>query len=172
MRVFAHERILRKRKTVLMESRDFNIDASRSRWIVFDEDAEAYRYSVVPDWYDAEAMNMADVSGEVIGQRVIAYAGQAGNSVGSPVGSSPDSGNGLPGFLFCGDDGDSLWFWPESEDMAFRFESETAGRLRSELSEEVSRLVNQGALVFCYKNDVSGESSGLLVFPGLDEQAA
>ncbi len=154
-----------------METRDLDPTSEDSRWIVFDEDADAYRYSVVPDWYDAEAMRAADVSGEIVGQRVVAYAGGVDSSPAARAGSV-STDNGVPGFLFCGDDGDSLWFWPESDEMAFRFEPETAGSLRKELGEEVSRLVSQGALVFCYKTETSGQADELLVFPGRNDVAA
>lgn len=138
-------------------------------------DLDASRYSVVSEWYDADQMSVADLSDEIVGQRVLAFAGASDRVEHySPSAVSFSSTlTGSPGFLFSGDDGDSLWFWPESEDIAFRFEPESGNLLRRQLSENISRLVSQGALVFCRKVDSVEQDDLVFEFPALqDEKAA
>ncbi len=165
----AHEQALAERKTVRMTSRHSGPDASGSDHT---EDSRDIRYSVVSDWYDADRMGAADVSGELAGQRVVALPDSPGEVIAYSPGLPIARSAGTPGFLFTGDDGDSLWFWPESEEIAFRFEPESGRRLRRSLSEAVNRLVSQGALVFCTRVEANGASEAEFEFPILEERAA
>lgn len=137
-------------------------------------DVDLPRYSVVSDWYDADHMAVADLSNEIVGQRVFAFTDDAQRvEPYSPIpGKSVTADFGVPGFIFSGDDGDSLWFWPELEDMAFRFEPETGNRVRQELSEGISRLVSQGALVYCRKVDLGGDTDPVFEFLTSEAEAA
>lgn len=172
MRVCAHERTGRKSKTVLMDSRELRAKSEWPDLSIAGDATENYRYSVVSDWYDADGMEFADISDEVAGQRVVVFAGPTDHVMQYSPAAVRGTGAGVPGFIFNGDDGDSLWFWPESEDIALRFEPETAKLLRRELSESVIRLVSQGALVFCRKIDNAAQGDVLFEFPALEENAA
>lgn len=150
-----------------MNSPDYGFD------YVDTDDSQESRYSVVSEWYDAGTMGIADLTDELAGQRVIAFAGDDYAESYSPaVGLAYGADTGVTGFLFNGDDGDSLWFWPESEDIAFRFAPETGNLLRRELSENISRLLSQGALVFCQKVDLAESGDTVFEFPVLQQKAA
>lgn len=172
--VCAHEPDAMKRKTVLMNFNEFRSESRQTGSSTANQAPDSVRYSVVSEWVDAERMTSADLSDEIAGQRVVAWADET-NRVERYSSSAVDSGgvsSGVPGFLFSGDDGDSLWFWPVSEDIAFRFEPQAGSQLRRELSENVSSLVNQGALVYCLKIDTSQQGDLLFEFPASDQNAA
>lgn len=129
---------------------------------------------VVSEWRDAVTLAEADLSGEIAGQKVVPLVdGSEQCAVFEPVVKELlRSYRGTPGFLLNGDDGDSLWFWPEGEPVAFRFEQESSNRLRRMLAESVSRLVSQGALVFCYQERESKSGDPIFHFPELGLRAA
>lgn len=138
------------------------------------EQSGSDRVEVISEWRDGTTSRMADLTGEVAGQKVIPLIGHEGQAalfepgVSELLASSP----GTPGFLFIGDDGDSLWFWPDGEPVAFRFEPEAAGRLRGMLVVSVSRLLSQGALVFCYEERDLASGDPVFHFPELSLRAA
>lgn len=130
----------------------------------------------VSQWFDASTNMEADLSREVAGKKVVSFASQGLDGavmyepgIDGPAG--PVAGR-TPGFLFTGDDGDSLWFWPEGETVAFRFEPGSADALRGALSEHVHRLVCQGALVFCYEERLSDNGDPVFRFPELGLRSA
>ncbi len=155
-----------------MNSRDFRTDPGQPDDVASNHGKETLRYSVVADWYDAVLMDVADLSGEIAGRRVVAFADDAQQVIDYAPGDMQASLPGTAGFLFSGDDGDSLWFWPESEEIAFRFEPETGRVLRQSLSEGISRLVNQGALVFCHKVESATQGELPIKFPDFKQNAA
>lgn len=170
LRAYAHEHGDRGRKTVLMNDR-----AHRPKF-----EAEEARYSVVADWFDGCRMEPADLSDEIVGRRVIAGYGDApGGRLPGPWRTRmqpelmPASGRRpSPGVLFLGDDGDSLWFWPDEAEIAFRFDPSTVDRVRRSLDENVSRLVSQGALVSCRWIEDASDGGAVLEFPAAVADAA
>lgn len=137
-------------------------------------DRESESAGIVSEWRDAATFIEADLSGELAGQKVVPFIGQPEHAVAFDLAIRELTGScpGTPGFLFYGDDGDSLWFWPEGEPVAFRFELEAESRLRSALVESVDRLVSQGALVFCYEEREPASGDPVFHFPELGLRAA
>lgn len=130
--------------------------------------------SVVVDWRDAGDHAPADLSGELAGQMVVPFDGVPGGVI--PF--SPDVADltsyfaGQAGFLFFGDDGDSLWFWPVDSQLSFRLDKAAERSLRQALSEPVDSLLSQGALVFCYCEPGGVDGETVFHFPHLGVNAA
>lgn len=161
----AHEIEHHRRNTLVMSSRHTRTESTT---------AADVSSSFVSEWRDAATLMAADLSGEVAGQRIVPLIGHSEQSVvvDASIERQLGSLSGTPGFLFNGDDGDSLWFWPEDGPVAFRFEPGATNRLRSVLAESVSRLVSQGALVFCYEERDSVHGDPVFHFPELELRAA
>jgi hypothetical protein len=138
------------------------------------EQAGSDRVEVISEWCDGTTLSTADLTGELAGKKVIPLIGHDGQAalfeqgVSELLASSP----GTPGFLFIGDDGDSLWFWPDGEPVAFRFDPEAAEKLRGMLIVSVSRLLSQGALVFCHEERDLASGDPVFHFPELGLRAA
>lgn len=174
MRASAHESAGRTSNTVGMQpsgtgGRNFGADEqpiSRS--------SNTERVGVVSGWFDGELMAEADLSCELAGRKVIAapgapdHATALSHSMLLALSSTP----GTSGFLFLGDDGDSLWFWPGTEKVAFRLEPQARDELRRSLSTDVDALVSQGALVFCYHSRIARDVAASFRFPVYGLQAA
>ncbi len=107
------------------------------------------RVAVVPEWVDGDTMQIANLSSELTGLQV--RLDIPGDSSVHPV--SPNvfafTEASVSGLLFIGDDGDSIWFWPENESVAFRIEETLSRKLWSTLPEGVIFNISQGALIAC-----------------------
>ncbi len=170
----AHETVRRKSKTLVMNSRSIDYGIKAYRIDPGARNQKIGHVSIIPDWCDAELMSVADLTCELAGQMVVPAAGEDDQTVfySPAITQNRLASSGDPGFLFNGDDGDSLWFWPESEPVAFRLEHEKGNGLRMQLSETVDRLVNQGALVFCYRVRSDGTGDQMFEFPEFVDEAA
>lgn len=145
---------------------------SVSRLLPFAVDCgiEELHHGVVPQWYDGVHMRPADLSQGIAGRKVIALGGEVFDYKASLSGGLL-SRNRVPGFLFCGDDGDSLRFWSQPEGPVFQFEPSASVLLWRTLGTPIANLVSQGAAVFCYRTGETGHQV-TLEFPERDQLAA
>ncbi len=169
MWVGAHERSVARRNTEFMDYRN-----SQSVPLFTADHYEIERATVISEWADAYGTLQVDLSAEITGRKVVLLTGEEFSAVIYEPGIVPTSGSlaDTPGFLFVGDDGDSLWFWPESESVAFRFEQSAGDGLRRDLDRSVDWLVSQGALVFCYQTRAAEADEPVFWFPELQSLAA
>lgn len=109
------------------------------------------RYEIVPDWWDGETMRRSAVPLELTGLPVVACIDRCSCTMPltDSVLADVDLPAGASGFLFVGDDGDSLWFWPQNEEVALRIEQSHEESIRRSLPFGVHRAISEGALVLC-----------------------
>ncbi len=137
-----------------------------------DQASKQAQQPLVSDWFDADAMRFVDVPPGIAGERVTADGNPIADSPPYPLSDSASVYGTAPGYIFCGDDGDSLWFWPEAEELAFRFDIDAAMSLRQALPVEVVRLLTQGALIYCNVTRASSHEGLQVSFPGSSSAAA
>ena len=158
MRAGAHEQVEVEGNTFGMPSIPFD------NWSAGDStnSEDSPHYEIVPEWWDGETMRRVTGTPEMVGRAVVACTERC--ECAALLSAFDSTGyslpTGTPGFLFCGDDGDSLWFLPEDEDLALRLEQNRETEVRKALPSGIHRSVSQGAFVFCcYVRNAGVESA-------------
>jgi hypothetical protein len=126
------------------------------------------------DWLEAETMSMASAPALLAGRKVVPMAESMDGAVpfDAEIALLTSGYPGVGGFLFVGDDGESLWFQPVGDHLAFQFDPADSKRLWSRLPASVSRLVVQGAMVLCSEERAQGNGDSMFHFPEIGLRAA